>query len=284
MKESGPPNKRVLKLTAQALLAVLFLVHSVSASTFAVIDPESSEVSAKVAAALETALSDKIDLLDRGLSDAAFRSFRLETPFNLDTATARSLGSAIGCRFYILVRADVQRRSRFGREEYYEAHAAYFLVNSVTGLLEDWQFSVYEEAAPREAEERLLGSVEATAIRLLSSSDSAAKKLEPRGADPREGSNDESIKPPMPYDRVKPEYTPTADLYGIEATVDAEVRIDADGTVLEVKIVRWAGYGLDESVISAIRTMKWRPAERNGGFLPMSVLLRYNFRDIEDEP
>jgi hypothetical protein len=49
------------------------------------------------------------------------------------------------------------------------------------------------------------------------------------------------------------------------------------------KIVRWAGFGLEEAVERAVRSMNWRPAMRNGKALPMRVLLRYNFRKVEKD-
>jgi hypothetical protein len=50
-------------------------------------------------------------------------------------------------------------------------------------------------------------------------------------------------------------------------------------------ITRWAGFELDESVAKAVRSMNWRPAERNGKPLPVRFLLRYNFKKIEkDDP
>ena len=84
-------------------------------------------------------------------------------------------------------------------------------------------------------------------------------------------------------ERISPEYTAIADFYNVEATVDISVDIDSDGKILHTEIVRWAGYALDESVTEAVRKMNWRPAERKGKFLPMRILLRYNFKDIEDE-
>jgi TonB family protein len=92
-----------------------------------------------------------------------------------------------------------------------------------------------------------------------------------------------SMRPTMPYRRIKPEYTPTAFLYEIAATVEAEVSIDEKGEIRRIDVVRWAGYGLDEAVISAIRQMNWRPGERSGKPLPMRVLLRYNFTKIDKE-
>jgi hypothetical protein len=61
------------------------------------------------------------------------------------------------------------------------------------------------------------------------------------------------------------------------------VDIDAEGRIAASRIVRWAGFGLDESVEKAVRSMNWRPAMRNGKSLPMRVLLRYNFRKVEKD-
>ena len=87
----------------------------------------------------------------------------------------------------------------------------------------------------------------------------------------------------MPYRRISPKYTPEAFLFDVRATVDIEVEIDAHGKVQHTEIIRWAGYGLDESVDRTVREMNWRPADRNGRTLPMRVLLRYNFKKSEPE-
>jgi hypothetical protein len=92
-----------------------------------------------------------------------------------------------------------------------------------------------------------------------------------------------NFRAPIPYRRIKPEYTVEAALYDIVATVDIVVDTDAAGKILRTEIVRWAGYGLDESVDKAVRSMNWRPAERNGRSIAMRFLLRYNFRKLEKE-
>ncbi|HSK73846.1 MAG TPA: TonB family protein, partial [Pyrinomonadaceae bacterium] len=111
------------------------------------------------------------------------------------------------------------------------------------------------------------------------------EKAAPKIAElPEENSPEaKNFRPPLPFKRVKPEYTATANLYRIEATIDILVDVDASGEILRMEIARWAGYGLDESVSETVRKMQWRGAERDGKFLPMRVLLRYNFRKIEDE-
>jgi hypothetical protein len=50
----------------------------------------------------------------------------------------------------------------------------------------------------------------------------------------------------------------------VTATIDVLVDVEADGGITKIEIVRWAGFGLDESVAETVRKMNWRPAERNG--------------------
>ena len=73
-------------------------------------------------------------------------------------------------------------------------------------------------------------------------------------------------------------------LYSIAATVEILVDLDAAGKITITAIVRWAGYGLDESVETAVRAMNSRPADRNKNTLPRRVLLRYNFKKTEAKP
>src|SRR5690606_29886969 len=103
--------------------------------------------------------------------------------------------------------------------------------------------------------------------------------LEPPAEDSPAAKN---FRAPVPYKRIRAEYTRQASMYNIEATVDLMVDIDADGNILRTDVVRWAGLGLEESVIETVKRMNWRPAERNGKTLPMRVLLRYNFKNIPD--
>jgi TonB family protein len=87
-----------------------------------------------------------------------------------------------------------------------------------------------------------------------------------------------NFRVPLPYRRLRPAYTPEAARAEVEATVDALAELDEKGEVRGVEIVRWAGYGLDESVAATIRQMHFRPALRDGSPVATRVLLRYNFR------
>jgi TonB family protein len=86
------------------------------------------------------------------------------------------------------------------------------------------------------------------------------------------------VRAPRPYRRFKPAYPETAARAEVEAVVDVLVDIDVHGEVRKIEIARWAGYGLDQSVIDTVRQMHFFPAMRDGIPIPMRVLLRYNFR------
>jgi TonB family protein len=96
---------------------------------------------------------------------------------------------------------------------------------------------------------------------------------------PEEGSPAAAgFREPAPYRRLRPAYTDEAARAGAEATVDVSVEVGADGEVGRVEVVRWAGFGLDEAVVSTVRQMHFRPATRDGRPFPVRILLRYNFR------
>src|SRR5260370_37823785 len=94
----------------------------------------------------------------------------------------------------------------------------------------------------------------------------------------KEGFRGKRVAAPRPYAGIKPPYPETAARAEVEATVDVLADIDARGEVERLEIARWAGYGLDQSVMDTVRQMHFFPAMRNGVAMPMRVLLRYNFR------
>ena len=89
------------------------------------------------------------------------------------------------------------------------------------------------------------------------------------------------FRAPIPFRRIKPEYTEIAALFDVAATVEITVDLDAAGTILRTEITRSGGYGLDEAVEKAVRTMNWLAAARDGKPLAMRFLLRYNFKKVD---
>lgn len=276
---------------APVVFFAFFLLFSIniSAQTIAVLTPERTVWSQAFAAEIEKYLSPDFKILDSDLSSVAFRAVAYENPFNLSLTEAKTIGAAIGCRYFLLVKSETLRRSTFKREEYYESYAVVYAVSARTGNLVFWKLNSTEAGHPSEAEKNLFDSARPLAEE-ISDALQAAKTAEMTQSDPRkieeppaENSPEaKNFRPPMPFRRIKPEYPAPANSYNIAVTVDISVDVDEFGKILRTEITRWAGYGLDESVTEAVRKMNWRPAERGGKTLPMRILLRYNFKDIED--
>lgn len=280
------------KCGAPAILfaPLLFFSLNISAQTIAVLTPDKTVRSRAFAAELRKYLSPDYKMLDASLSEAAFAAVAYKNPFNLTLSEAKTIGAAIGCHYFLLVKSETLRRSAFKREEYYESYAVVYAVSARTGNLVFWKLKSFEADQPSEAEKKLFDSARALGKEIFGDLETAktaemtqsdSRKIEePPAEDSPEAKN---FRPPMPFRRIKPEYTVPARFYNIGATVDISVDVDESGKILRTEITRWAGYGLDESVTEAVRKMNWRPAERGGKTLPMRILLRYNFKDIEDE-
>jgi TonB family protein len=256
-----------------------------SGQKLAFLAPEKTPSSQVFNEKLEESLSKDFRILDRSLVETVSRT-RSENVFNLSISEARNLGAAIGCDYFILLKADTLRRASLSRPVYYESYAVVYLVSSRTGRLIFWNLSKFEADDPAEAEGKMPAATEKLAKEIsarLKLSKESTQIEEPRFAElPDEHSaGSEKFRAPLPYRRLKPRYTEAANLYNIAATVDAAVDLDENGKVLKVEIVRWAGYGLDESVEEVIRKMQWQPALRAGKALPIRVLLRYNFKKLE---
>jgi TonB family protein len=253
-----------------------------------------SERVAKLFAPTGGATGAGLALLDRDLGRAAARGVGYAGSLNLTLAEARSLGAAVGCDFFFTGDAQTIRRSSSARPVYFESYASVFLVSARTGELVLWERPAAEAETPARAEAALLAALDAAfAARFTSALLEAAAREERERFEPAAApepssvidlSTDEAadahkdLREPAPYRRLRPAYTDAASRAEAEATVDALVEIGADGEVGRVRVVRWAGFGLDEEVVATIRRMHFHPAARDGESVAVRVLLRYNFR------
>ncbi|MBK8466159.1 MAG: energy transducer TonB [Chloracidobacterium sp.] len=271
------------------LLLLSFVIPTV-AQQVAIMSPDGSEASRHFAEILEGEIAAKYRIVDTTMSEAAFASTKAADKFNMSVEESKAAGLAIGCDFFILVKAETTRRSSSVQAKYYESHAAVYSVSTRTGRLVFWALPRFNATTEQEAKALLnaaanpLASEIANKLRIAAKSELAEPLLvkmdEPPDADSPLA---RSLRTPIPYRRIKPEYTSDAFLYAITATVDIIVDLDERGLILRTEITRWAGYGLDESVEKAVRSMNWRPAERNGKPLPMRFLLRYNFKKTDKD-
>lgn len=75
-----------------------------------------------------------------------------------------------------------------------------------------------------------------------------------------------------------PAYTDEARTMKIEGEVLLEVAFTASGEVRVMRIVRGLGHGLDESAMRAVRSMRFKPAQRNGQPIDFVTTVNIVFR------
>ncbi len=277
-------------------LWLIFLLFSSCAialaqTKIAVIVPDKTTQSKNFAEKLEDSLAaSNAKILDDDMSAAAFGSQTYEKPFNLTVTEAKNIGAAIGCHYFLLVKAENLRRNSLSKGEFYESYAVVFTVSARTGRLVLWKLNSFEAEKLENAKRQLFDSINTLATEISGklktvTSDEFDEKPAPKLEELPVNDSPEAknFRPPLPYKRFRPEYTALANLYRVEATIDAEIDIDETGKILKTQTIRWAGFGLDEAVAENIRRMNWRPASRDGKAMPMRVLLRYNFKKVEKE-
>lgn len=277
----------LLVLTA---LCVCGFTRDVDAQRIAFLTPDRAELGERIRDGIGEELSSKYKVLDQSLVETAYSSVLPEDPFNLSQTDAQNIGARVGCDFLVVLRAAIEQRSTARSNDYYKGFIPVYVVSTRTGRLEFWRLIIFNAASPAHLEEetKRLMKVVATDVHDVIVRVSKGQPTEPSRPAVEEVPDSDSplaknFKPPIPYRRIKPEYTPEAAAFNITATVEILVDIAADGRVTRTEIVRYAGFDLDQSVEKAVRRMQWRAAERDGKFIPMRVLLRYNFKKIDKE-
>ncbi len=188
-----------------------------------------------------------------------------------------------------MIKTDGLQRFSLEEKSYFESYAAFYLVSSRTGRLVFWQLKAFKGEDEKQAGSKLINSVKeisteiSTGIKTTQKNELAEQDSKIEQLPDENSAEAKDLRPPLPYKRIRPEYTKTAYLYGIAATIDVIVDVGENGEILRTEVARWAGFGLEESAVNTIKTMNWRPAMRDGEFLPMRILLRYNFKNIKTE-
>ena len=79
----------------------------------------------------------------------------------------------------------------------------------------------------------------------------------------------DEITPPRLSEVASPDYTAEAKKKKIEGVVKLMIVVDKKGDVVDAKVVKSLGYGLDENAIIAVKEWKYKPAEKDG--VPVAV-------------
>ena len=252
---------------------------------------------AKVAAeTIRTRLraTGEVVVADADLTRAAAKGIGYSGSLNLTLTEARDLGAALATEFYIIGDAQTLRRSSFQSPVYFESYCSMFLVSARTGQLLLWERPSFENNEATTAEARLSQYLSTDDLRrrlveLVKETDSserlkrtvintAAEAVIEEAPEDEKAAEVQGIRLPRPYRRLRPAYPATAARAEAEATVDVVVDVGTDGEVGDVQVVRWAGFGLDETTVATVRQLHFFPAMKNGSPIPMRVMLRYNFR------
>lgn len=231
---------------------------------------------------------ERISIIDPGQVLAAVRGALYDGSINLSREEARRLGSAVGCDFFIIGKAELITRSDRENASFVEALVGVFIVDGRAGEMVLFDF-IADKAASTESASgsaaKDLGARFSTYINeVVQWESSRGRKAALRSGELIEDMPDEDsprregFKAPEFLNRVRPDYPEEADRADVSATVEARVVLSSDGVIGEVEIIRWAGYGLESTAVRAIKQLKFTPAIRNGEPVSVRALIRYNFR------
>jgi protein TonB len=76
----------------------------------------------------------------------------------------------------------------------------------------------------------------------------------------------------------EPTYPVAARAEGIEGDVQVELVVNAQGAVETARVVRGAGFGFDEAVLSAVRAWRFDPALKDGRAVRVRIRRSVQFR------
>lgn len=88
------------------------------------------------------------------------------------------------------------------------------------------------------------------------------------------------IVAPKPVYKEEPAYTPEARDAKIEGAVLLSAVIEADGSVTGISVERSLDAGLDNNAVETVKRWQFKPAEKDGAPVAVSVKIEINFRLI----
>lgn len=226
----------------------------------------------------------EISLADEDQITVSLRATGYADKLNLSRDEARALGLSLGCDFFIIGKVLLARRIDAADKFFFEAFSGMFLIETRSGRLVKFLFARAKSGQEQEARTQLVSAINSqwkTFSEVINNTNSAQQ--ESANSTEQEQIIDldtaqAKVTPPIFYQRLKPAYNDDAKLAAIAATVELDVVFQADGRIGKVEIVRWAGFGLDESAIATVRQLRFKPAELNGRKVSVRARVQYNFR------
>lgn len=221
-------------------------------------------------------------LVDSALAASIARGLELPELFNLSLREAAGLGAAIGVDGYILTRLKSFDRVGGGGRLYGESFLAVAIVGSRSGKLLDFQFHESQGKDTEESARMVIKDALLTLPDLLKRfREGYLKQFQPPEIDPMDAGAIQADKSaPEVLERSRPSYSEIAEKMRYSARVELEVVLRGDGSVGRVSVTRWAGHGLDEAAVAAMRKLRFRPALLEGKPVNCLISAVYNFNYI----
>lgn len=250
---------------------------------------ESGEVTKELRRQIGAEVRLPMELIDQELTGVALRGAGYAGSLNLSLTEARGLGQSLGADYFMLGRLIETRRQQGGDLFSFDSLAGLFLVESRTGRLLRFVELNATGSVEAQVHGQLLGKLPGAwsqMVGAIAEAERSAVEAVPveagQAGSPAVFSDLSEIEGggtlPVFVRQLKPIYPESAARSEVVATVEVLALFQPDGTVREVEIKRWAGYGLDESAVSTVRQLSFRPATRDGRPVSFRGLVRYNFR------
>jgi periplasmic protein TonB len=85
------------------------------------------------------------------------------------------------------------------------------------------------------------------------------------------------VRPALPISFADPRVSASELPGGMQGDVVVEITIDAGGNIVETKVLKRLGYGLEEKVLAALQNWRFRPATRDGVAIPSQQYVYFHF-------
>jgi TonB family protein len=85
------------------------------------------------------------------------------------------------------------------------------------------------------------------------------------------------VIPALPQVFPDPKVSPADLPPGVQGDVVVEVTIDEQGNVIELKLIRGIGYGVEERVLATLRQWRFRPASKDGVTIASQHIVTFHY-------
>jgi TonB family protein len=85
------------------------------------------------------------------------------------------------------------------------------------------------------------------------------------------------VRPAIPTVFPDPPVSRSEAPAGVEGDIVVEITIDESGVVVETKLLKGIGYGIEDKVIATLRNWRFRPATKDGAPIPSKQDYRFHF-------